>query len=135
MNHGAEYKIAVVKVMLEAFGKGDMKAFGQTLSDYSTWTYHGANDIPYAGTYTGREEVLGFISNIMTRVDVLDFQAEQFIADGNTVVVLGKERQRIKQSQEILEQRWVQVYTVQYELITAMEEFAYTARAAQLFGK
>jgi len=40
------------------------------------------------------------------------------------VVVLGKEHQRVKRSGRELKQKWVQIYTIENNLITKMEEFA-----------
>jgi ketosteroid isomerase-like protein len=40
------------------------------------------------------------------------------------VVVLGNEHQKVKRSGTELKQKWVQVYTVENDLITRMEEFA-----------
>ena len=40
------------------------------------------------------------------------------------MVVLGNEHQRVKKSGKELKQKWVQVYTVENDLITRMEEFA-----------
>ncbi len=40
------------------------------------------------------------------------------------VVVIGREHQKVKRSGRELKQNWVQIYTVENELITRMEEFA-----------
>ena len=125
----------VVQEMLTAFGKGDMEALKKTLSDDTTWVYHGVNGIPYNGTYQGKEGAVKFIMNIMANVDVLDFQVTKIVADQNTVIVLGSEKQKIKSNGEVLEQNWVQVYTVESDLITRLDEYANTAFSLQLFHK
>ena len=128
-------ELNVVQEMLNAFGKGDMEALKKTLSDDTTWVYHGTDGIPYNGTYQGKEGAVKFIMNIMTNVDVLDFQVTKIVADQNTVIVLGSEKQKIKSNGEVLEQKWVQVYTVENDLITRLDEFANTAFSLQLFQK
>jgi ketosteroid isomerase-like protein len=125
----------VVQEMLTAFGKGDMEALKKTLSDDTTWVYHGVNGIPYNGTYQGKDGAVKFIMNIMANVDVLDFQVTKIVAEQNTVIVLGSEKQKIKSNGEVLEQKWVQVYTVENDLITRLDEFANTAFSLQLFQK
>lgn len=40
------------------------------------------------------------------------------------VVVLGNEHQMVKRSGKELKQEWVQIYTIENNLITRMEEFA-----------
>jgi len=54
----------------------------------------------------------------------LNFEPRQYIVEGDMVVVLGSEHQRVKRSGKELRQQWVQVYTVENDLITRMEEFA-----------
>ena len=125
----------VVQEMLTAFGKGDMEALKRTLSDDTIWVYHGTEGIPYNGTYRGKEGAVKFITNIVSNVDVLDFQVTKIVADQNTVIVLGSEKQKIKSNGEVLEQKWVQVYTVENDLITRLDEFANTAFSLQLFQK
>lgn len=127
--------INIVQEMLTAFGKGDMEALKKTLSDDTTWVYHGVDGIPYNGTYQGKEGAVKFIMNIMANVDVLDFQVTKIVADQNTVIVLGSEKQKIKSNGEVLEQNWVQVYTVESDLITRLDEYANTAFSLQLFQK
>ena len=129
----ANNEVSVVGQMFQAFGAGDMEALQKTLSPNTVWNYNGSEFIPYAGTYKGKAEVVGFIGKIMTHVDVLDFQVKQMISEGNTVVVLGSEKQQLKKNGQILEQDWVQIYTVENGLITKMEEFANTAYAEKLF--
>lgn len=73
--------------------------------------------------------------NIMANVDVLDFQVTKIVAEQNTVIVLGSEKQKIKRNSEVLEQKWVQVYTVENDLITRLDEYANTAFSLQLFQK
>ena len=128
-------EVEVVNTMLQAFGTGDMDALKLTLSDSTVWNYHGSTLIPYSGTYKGKDEVLKFIGNIISNVEILDFKVEQIIAKGKTVVVLGFEKQKIKKNGNMLEQKWVQVYTVENGLITKMEEFANTAYSEKLFKK
>jgi hypothetical protein len=132
---GNSREVEVVNKMLQAFGTGNMEALKLTLSDSTVWNYNGSSFIPYSGTYKGKEEVVKFIGNIVSNVDILDFKTEQIIANGKTVIVLGSEKQKIKKNATILEQKWVQVYNVENGLITKMEEYANTAYAEKLFKK
>lgn len=135
MSQETSNAINIVQEMLTAFGKGDMEALKMSLSDDTTWVYHGVDGIPYNGMYQGKEGAIKFIMNIMANVEVLDFQVTQIVADQETVIVLGSEKQKIKSNGEVLEQKWVQVYTVENDLITRLEEYANTAVSLQLFQK
>ncbi|MGB6084845.1 nuclear transport factor 2 family protein [Moheibacter sp.] len=54
----------------------------------------------------------------------MKFETEEFIIQGNKVAVLGNEHQRVRKSGKELKQKWVQIYTVENNLIIKMEEFA-----------
>jgi ketosteroid isomerase-like protein len=135
MAQDTKQALTIVQQMVTSFGKGDLEALKQTLSEDTVWVYHGVKGIPYNGTYEGKEGVMRFITNIMGNVDILDFQVAKMVADQNTVVVLGSEKQKIKHNNEVLEQKWVQVYIVENNLITRLDEFANTAYALELFQK
>lgn len=113
----------VVERMFAAFSSGDVEKFVATVSDDTVWVYHGTQIIP-AGTFEQKEGVRTFMTNIIERTEILHFEPQQYIVEGNTVVVLGREHQKVKRSGRELKQKWVQIYTVENDLITRMEEFA-----------
>lgn len=113
----------VVDKMFSAFGSGDVEQFVATVSEDTVWIYHGTHIIP-AGTFEKKEGVRTFFTNIMERTEIINFEPQQFIVEGNMVVVLGREHQRVKRSGRELKQKWVQIYMVENNLITKMEEFA-----------
>lgn len=114
---------AVVDKMFSAFSNGDIEKFVATVSDDTVWIYHGTQIIP-AGTFEKKEGVRTFFTNILERTEIIHFEPQQFIVEGNMVVVMGQEHQRVKRSGRELKQKWVQIYTVENNLITKMEEFA-----------
>ncbi|MBK8614740.1 MAG: nuclear transport factor 2 family protein [Flavobacteriales bacterium] len=128
-----ETPLAVVQRMLGAFGSGNMEELKTTLSTDSTWVYHGPAEVPYAGTYVGKDEVVRFIGTIVQHTNIEGFEVHGFVAEGDKVVVLGREKQHVKKNGLLLDQQWVMVYTVANGLITRLDEFADTANAAKLF--
>lgn len=115
--------MSVVEKMFDAFGNGDIDKFLDTISDDTVWVYHGTQIIP-KGIFEGKEGVRTFFNNIIDNTEIISFEPQQFIVEGNTVVVLGQEHQKVKRSGRELKQKWVQIYTVENDLITKMEEFA-----------
>ena len=113
----------VVDRMFDAFASGDVEKFVATVSEDTVWIYHGTQIIP-AGVFKKKEGVKTFFSNIMERTEIIVFEPQEFIVEGNKVVVLGREHQKVKRSGRELKQKWVQIYTIENELITKMEEFA-----------
>jgi len=120
----------VVDKMLAAFSAGDVETILETVSEDTRWIYHGTLVIP-KGEYNGKEGVRKFFTSILNGTEILKFEAEQFIIQDKVVVILGNEHQRVKRSGKELKQKWVQIYTVENNLITRMEEFA----TSEVIGK
>lgn len=114
---------SVVENMFVAFSSGDVENFVSTVSNDTIWIYHGTQIIPN-GIFEGKEGIRKFFKNILNSTEILAFEPQQYIVEGNTVVVLGHEHQKVKRSGRELKQKWVQIYTVENGLITRMEEFA-----------
>lgn len=113
----------VVDKMLEGFAAGDVDKIVETVSEDTVWVYHGTHIIP-KGEFRGKEGVREFFTNIFERTEMIKFEAEQYIVQDNVVVIRGNEHQKTKRSGRELKQKWVQLYTVENDLIVQMEEFA-----------
>lgn len=113
----------VVDKMFSAFSSGNVEKLVETVSEDTVWIYHGTQIIP-AGTFKKKEGVKKFFTNILERTEIINFEPQQFIIEDNVVVVLGREHQKVKRSGKELKQKWVQIYTVENNLIIKMEEFA-----------
>lgn|SRR5690606_7278252 len=115
----------VVQKMFVGFSAQNVDQILETVTENSVWVYHGTQAIPRA-QFEGKAGVQKFFTNIFERTEMLQFQPRQFIVDGNMVVVLGNEHQRVKRSGLELKQEWVQIYTIKDHIISRMEEFAAT---------
>lgn len=102
----------VVKRAYEAFGRGDLPGLLDLLTDDVEWTLQGPPSIPFSGTRHGREGVAEFFSLIGETVEFEQFEPREFVAQGDTVVVLGYERNLIKPTGRTFEQEWAHVYTL-----------------------
>lgn len=113
----------IVDKMFEAFASGNVDEILKTVSDDTVWIYHGTQVIP-KGEYKGKDGARQFFTGILNGTEIIKFQPEQYIVEENMVVVLGNEHQKVKKSGKELKQKWVQVYTIENDLISRMEEFA-----------
>ena len=87
----------LVDKMYSTFGSGEIEKFVETVSDDTLWIYHGTQIIP-AGTFEKKEGVRTFFSNILDEHEIINFEQLQYIVEGNMVVVLGREHQKVKRS-------------------------------------
>ena len=84
----------VVDALFAAIQSGDRDRILALLSDDVEWWVAGPSEIPYAGTFRGRDEVAQFFATFNDSIDYESWHAHEFIAEGETVVVVGEERWR-----------------------------------------
>ena len=73
----------------EAFGRGDMAALAEVMADDIEWVSPGdPADDPNAGTFKGKEAVLGWFGNFASTLDFTTFEPREFIAQNDKVVSL-----------------------------------------------
>ena len=87
----------IVEKMFAAFNSGDVEKLVETVSEDTEWEYHGTHIIP-KGKFEKKEGVRKFFTNIFERTEMITFDIQQYILDGNMVVVLGEEHQKVKRS-------------------------------------
>ncbi len=109
---GISTNAGVVQETYEAVGRGDIPTLLDLLTDDVEWTFQGPYSIPFAGTRRRREGVAEFFSLVGENIEFQDFEPREFIAQGDTVVVLGFERSLVKPTMRTFEQEWAHVYTL-----------------------
>ncbi len=103
--------VEVVQQAYEAFGRGDIPAMLEVMTDDVDWNLQGPSAIPWAGPRHGREQVGEFFSLIGQTLEFEQFEIREFVSQGDTVVILGYERSRVKQTGRPFENEWTHVYT------------------------
>lgn len=80
--------------MFAAFRVRDLDALLDTVDADTRWTYVGANPKPTKADLVGKPGVRRFFEGILRRVELTTFEANEFILEGDTVVVFGGESGR-----------------------------------------
>jgi uncharacterized protein len=119
--------VDVVKRFYGAFGRGDIPTALGLLADDVEWTFQAPSVIPFAGTRRGREGVAQFFSLVGETLEFQQFEPREFVGQGDTVVVLGYERNLIKPTGRTFEQEWAHVYTLRDGKIAKHQGFENTA--------
>lgn len=126
--------VDVVQQTYEAFGRGDIPAVLNLLTDDVEWTFQAPSVVPFAGTRHGREGVAEFFSLVGENLEFQQFEPRNFVAQGDIVVVLGYERNLIKPTGRTFEQEWVHVYTLRDGKIAKHRGFEDTAAYVEAFN-
>jgi ketosteroid isomerase-like protein len=118
-----DQNVAVVQRAYEAFGRGDINGLLALLEENILWDTPGPADLPTAGNRRGHDAVADFFQTIGTVVDILRFEPQTFVAQGDLVVVLGQETNRVKATGNRVEFEWVHVFTVRDGKVVAFKEY------------
>jgi ketosteroid isomerase-like protein len=122
----------VVRRAYAAFQLGNIPAVLETFAPDVTWFTPGPPEIPFAGRRQGREQVGEFFVSLDAVLEFQEFTPEQYIEQGETVVVFGKDRARLKSSGQTLDGEWAHVMTVRDGQITDFHEFSDTSALVDL---
>jgi ketosteroid isomerase-like protein len=119
----ADSPAATVKRMFAAFGGRDLDALIETVHPSSRWTYYGANPELSQAEFSGRAKVRRFFERILERLDITAFNTDQFVVEGETVVIFGSESGTVRATGQPFRNVWTQKYVVRGGLIVEMAEY------------
>jgi len=106
-------------------GAGDLPGFLELLTDDIDWRFF-VSGIPGAeSSFEGRRAVEEYLISLFGALEVQFFPAE-FIADANSVVVLGHEHVRLRSSGRTFDANWAHVFTFRDGLIARFREYSDT---------
>jgi ketosteroid isomerase-like protein len=123
----------VVRQMYEAYGRGDIDAVLAYLTDDFDWNAPGG--APFSGHRVGPQQMRQFFSEMQRWVQVDEFDADEFLADGDKVVVLGRQRATVRETGEHYETPWAHIYTLRNGKVAAGLALADTHAIASVFGE
>lgn len=115
--------LEVVKTVYSRFAEGDIAGFLSLCTDNIEWVVNGPASLAKCSTFVGRDGVQEFLNILGETWEFSEFTPRQFLTDGPTVVVLGEESGRDKQSGTQFQNRWVHVFDVKDEKIVRFREF------------
>ena len=122
-----QQNVDIVKRGYECFGKGDLDGLIQLMSENVEWSSPGPADLPTAGHRQGHDQVRQFFGTLNELYVFEQFDPQQFVAQGDTVVVLGIDRVVVKATGKAVEAAWAHAFTVRNGTIVRFQEYVDTA--------
>lgn len=117
----------LVQDLYAAFGRGDVPFIVNLLAEDAVWDHPRGQDIPWGGARKGKAEITGFFVALGGGVDVEMFEPARFVCAGDSVIVLGRERMRVKATGRAYSTEWAHAWTVRDGKVTAFREYTDTA--------
>lgn len=117
--------VKVVQSAYAAFGRGDIPALLETLDPNIDWhaVIGVGPNVPTGGARHGKAEVVRFFQQLGEAVMFRKFEPREFLAHGDTVVVLGAYAGVAKPTGRSFDLDWVMVFTLKGGKATKFREY------------
>ena len=125
--------VAVIRRAYDGFQRGDIEAVLDSMADDIEWETPTVTGIPFGGRRHGKAAVAEFFRQLTDAEDVQLFEPREFIAQGESVAVLGRYRGRVKATGRVAETPWIQIFTLRNGKITRFFELYDTAVAERAY--
>ena len=130
----AEENKRTVQSIFEAFGRGDIPGVLEHVSEDVAWDAPGPSVVPFYGRRRGHAGATEFFTQLGSNVEFEKFEPWEFIAEGDSVVVTGTERGRVRPTGKTYEQDWVLHFKVSGGKVTSFHCYDETDAVARAFS-
>ena len=121
--------VLLVRRTYENFKAGDLPAVLAAFAEAVEWIQPQVEGISFSGKRRGRDQVAEFFATMSAAQEPVQFEPQDYIAQGDRVVALGHYRWHAKATGRKWESDWAHVYTVRNGQITRFQEYTDTAMA------
>ena len=129
-----QQNIDTTQALFAAFGAQDIPGIMEFLHSEIVIEFYGPPVIPYAGTYRGLDDCRSFFETVLSSVHVHQFDAEEFIAERDKVVVTGHLNLTTKATGRGIDSDFVHVITLKDGKWLRFRDFMNTAVAVAAFS-
>jgi hypothetical protein len=124
----------LIQQAYQSVNTGDIPSFLNVLAENVLWILPDMTNVPFAGTWQGREQVEEFFRRMAEVQDVIEFEPEEFIAERQKVVVLGHFTMRVKSTGKLSRSQWVHVWKLDEGKISYMREYVDTLAVSRAYS-
>lgn len=130
-NLSEETNVKLIQLAYQSISAGDIRSFLNVLAEDILWIVPDMANVPFAGIWQGREQVGHFFRRTAEVQDVVEFEPEEFIAEREKVVVLGRFTMHVKATGKLSRSQWVHVWTIEGGQVNYMREYVDTLAVSQ----
>jgi uncharacterized protein len=91
-------------------------------------------NVPFAGTWRGPGRVAQFFARMREVQDIVEFKPEEFIAQNDKVVVLGRFTMVVRATGRTSQSAWAHVWTIEEGKVKSMREYVDTLAVSKAYG-
>jgi len=121
--------VKTVQDIYAAFGRGDLPAILERVTDDSHWSYNGARaEVPWHGPYRNKKELPRFFESMAQHMQYEGFEPRKFIAQGDDVIVHIAIRYTVKTTGRRVDEEQLHWWTLRGGKVARMIHFEDTAQ-------
>jgi ketosteroid isomerase-like protein len=129
----AQQNKQLVQEAYRLFLKGDIQGVIERCHDDAEWASPESDYIPFAGMFRGKQGVAEFFSKLGANAHPVRFEPQEFIAEGDKVVVLGQATWQAKTTGRSFDTPFTHVFTMRDGKMARFEAYADTAAGERAF--
>jgi len=118
-----------VTKIFEAFGRGDVTYILDQLADDVRFVSHLDPVVPWAGEYSGKDNVARFFQALGTSVQVASHPVTALVAQGDTVVATGDVSFNVRETGKAGSSKWVYIWKLANGQVLGYDQFNDTGLA------
>ena len=126
-----EENVKLIQQMFAAFDRGDIPAVLGMVAEDADWqspvTRAVSKEVPWAKPRHGRDELATFFQELREHMQPERLEPLAYTAQGDRVVVEGKNRGTVRANGRPYEHDWVMIFTLRQGLIARMRHYYDTA--------
>lgn len=117
----------------QKFQNKDIRGLLELFTDDIEWVGAETEELPFAGTYRGKQEVGQYFSQLDQAQEAQRFEPQSFIAEGDQVVVTGQSRWTVRSTGQTYDNPWVHVFTLRDGKVARFQQYNDTAAALKAY--
>jgi ketosteroid isomerase-like protein len=125
-------KIDQMRERYDKFNQGDIEGATDLWADDFVWQGSNSSDLPGGGEHEGKQEALEVMQQAVGAWDGFALVADEFLEEGDTVVVLG--RNDVKKGDQSAELPVVHIGRWEGDQVKRLQILTDTLQSAQLLG-
>jgi uncharacterized protein len=122
--------VSLIRKIYAAFAAGDAQTILDSVTDNAQWINHGPATIPYAGSRTGKAQIAEFFQAIANSTTGGKVTAENFVAQGDTVVATGRYQATVRNTGAEIDTPIAHFFTVRNGKVEKWVGFSDSAHVA-----
>ena len=120
--------VQLIQRTYENYKAGDLEGVLRAFAESVEWIQPQVEGISFSGTRRGRDQVAEFFATMSAAQESIQFEPQEYIAQGDRVVALGHYRWHAKATGRDWESDWAHVYTIRDGQVIRFQEYTDTAK-------